>query len=206
MAPLSTSIQIKQSSNIGMNDNIFFDISRLKSCGQNVIIGKTVRIRYPEQVSLSDNVIIDDFTYISTALDLAEYVHIASGCKLIGGPKSAIKMGAFSTLAPNVVLSAGSDDYHSGIAGPFVPEEFKAKAVIGQISIGRHSIVGANTTVLPDVRLLDGASVGAQSLVKHDLAEWTLNVGVPTRVIGRRNRAEVLELEAEFLRGARDND
>lgn len=189
-----------------MNDNIFFDRSQLKSCGQNVIIGKTVRIRYPEQVSLADNVIIDDFTYISTALDLAEYVHIASSCKLIGGPKSAVKMEAFSTLAPNVVLSAGSDDYRSGIAGPFVPQEFKANAVIGRICIGRHCIVGANTTVLPDVRLFDGASVGAQSLVKNDLAEWTLNAGVPTRVIGRRNSTEVLELESEFLRGVDKND
>ena len=206
MALSSTSRQIKLSSNIDMNDNIFFDRSRLKSCGKNVIIGKTVRIRYPEQVSLADNVIIDDFTYISTALELAEYVHIASGCKLIGGPKSAVKMAAFSTLAPNVVLSAGSDDYHSGIAGPFVPVAFKAKAVVGRICIGRHSIIGANTTILPDVRLFDGASVGAQSLVKHDLAEWTLNAGVPTRVIGRRNRTEVLELEATFLRGIGGND
>ena len=192
--------QTKQSSNF-VAENIFFDLSKLKSCGENVIVGKTVRIRCPEQVSLADNVIIDDFTYISTALDVAEYVHITAGCKLIGGLKSAVRMEAFSTLAPNVVLSAGSDDYRSGIAGPFVPIELKANAIIGQIHIGRHSIVGANTVVLPNVRFGDGASVGAQSLVKHDLDEWTLNAGVPTRVIGQRNKAEVLELESTFLRG-----
>ena len=62
-----------------MNENIFFDLSRLKSCGQNVVIGKTVRIRYPEIVEIADNVIIDDFTYISTQLKIESYVHIAAG-------------------------------------------------------------------------------------------------------------------------------
>ena len=38
-------------------DNIFFDTNLLKKCGNNVIIGKTVRIRYPELVEISDNVL-----------------------------------------------------------------------------------------------------------------------------------------------------
>ena len=41
-------------------DNIFFDKKLLKKCGDNVIIGKTVRIRYPHLVETGDNVIIDD--------------------------------------------------------------------------------------------------------------------------------------------------
>ena len=44
-------------------ENIFFDKSKLKYCGENVIIGKTVRIRKPEEVSIGDGTIIDDFTY-----------------------------------------------------------------------------------------------------------------------------------------------
>jgi acetyltransferase-like isoleucine patch superfamily enzyme len=47
-----------------VTDNIFFNRADLKHCGSNVIIGKTARIRYPELVSIGDNVIIDDFTYI----------------------------------------------------------------------------------------------------------------------------------------------
>ena len=42
-------------------DNIFFDTNLLKRCGEYVIIGKTVRIRYPELVENDDNVLIDDF-------------------------------------------------------------------------------------------------------------------------------------------------
>ena len=50
-----------------MQENIFFDLTRLKSIGHHVIIGKTVRIRYPELVEIGDNVIIDDFNGAETA-------------------------------------------------------------------------------------------------------------------------------------------
>lgn len=176
-------------------DNIFFDIRRIKYIGENVIIGKTVRIRYPELVNIEDNCIIDDFTYISTSLELKKNVHISSGAKIIGGKNSHVFMDEFSTLAPNVVLAAGSDDYIAGIATPLVPIEFKGNVSIGKIIIGRHSIVGAGSVVLPDVTFNEGASLGALSLAKNDLDAWCLYAGVPCRKIKKRNKAQILELE-----------
>jgi acetyltransferase-like isoleucine patch superfamily enzyme len=182
-----------------LTDNIFFDLGRLARIGRNVIIGKTVRIRYPELVEIGDDVIIDDFTYISTALHIAGHVHISAGCKLIGGRASAVIMGEFSTLAPNVVLAAGSDDYISGIATPLVPTHFKGAVEVGRIELGRHCIVGANSTVLPHVRLNDGAAVGAQSLVKTDLRPWSLYAGVPVRFLRERDKSAIMELERSYL-------
>jgi galactoside O-acetyltransferase len=175
--------------------NLFFQESQLRRIGKNVIIGKTVRIRYPELVEIGDNVIIDDFTYISTELSIDNNVHIAAGCRLIGGRRAFIKIGEFSTLAPNVVLAAGSDDYLAGIASPLVTLDYKGQAEIGTIELRRHCIVGANTTVLPNVILFEGAAVGAQSLVKGDISEWTLQGGVPARFLKNRNREEILRLE-----------
>ena len=189
-----------------MGKNLFFDLRKLGSCGKNVIIGHTVRIRYPELVHLGDNCIIDDFTYISTALRLAGRGHIAAGCKLIGGRKCTVAMGEFSTLAPNVVLSAGSDDYHSGIATPFVSEEYKGAVEYSDITIGRHCIVGTSTVVLPGVIFGDGASVGALSLVKRNLKAWTLSAGIPARPIGKRNKTGILAAEKAFLRSILSSD
>lgn len=146
-----------------MQENIFFDLAKLRSCGKNVIIGKTVRIRYPELVDIGDNVIIDDFTYISTKLKLHSNVHISAGCKIIGGQQAYVEMNQYSTLAPNVVLSAGSDDYTSGIATPLVGIEFKANVKIGKIILNKHCIVGAGSVVLPDVTFEEGACLGALS-------------------------------------------
>jgi galactoside O-acetyltransferase len=182
-------------------ENIFFDLKQLKSLGRNVIIGKTVRIRYPELVEIEDNVIIDDFTYISTQLKLHSNVHISAGCKIIGGKSAYVEINEFSTLAPNVVLSAGSDDYLSGIATPLVPMKFKGNAKIGKIILNKHCIVGVGSVVLPDVVFREGACLGALSLAKNDLEEYCLYAGVPSRLIKKRNKAEILNLENKFING-----
>jgi len=183
--------------------NIFFSLKDLKSCGNNVIIGKTVRIRYPELVDIGDNVIIDDFTYISTGLKLHSNVHISSGCKIIGGKSSYVEMFEFSTLAPNVILSAGSDDYLSGIATPIVPLKYKANAVIGRITLHKHCIVGAGSVVLPNVTFNEGACVGALSLVNKDLLGFTLYAGIPATKKNVRNKSEIQRLENTYLNDGR---
>jgi acetyltransferase-like isoleucine patch superfamily enzyme len=180
-------------------DNIFFDLTKLKSLGKNVIIGKTARIRYPELVEIGDNVIIDDFTYISTALKLHSYVHISAGCKLIGGKGASIEILSFSTLAPNVVLSAGSDDYLSGIASPLIPLSFKGNYKIGKIVLNKHCIVGTGSVVLPDVIFGEGACLGALSLANEYLSEYILYAGIPARKIKNRNKLEIIELEKNFM-------
>ena len=169
-------------------NNIFFNITKLKSCGTNVIIGKTVRIRYPELVEIGDNVIIDDFTYISTRLKIHSNVHISAGCKIIGGRKAFVEMKEFSTLAPNVVLSAGSDDYVGGIATPMVPIEFKGKAKKGNIILNKHCIVGAGSVVLPNVIFEEGACIGALSLANRTLTEYILYAGIPVKEIKKRDK------------------
>lgn len=179
--------------------NLFFDFSELKRLGKNSIIGKTVRIRYPELVSIGDNCIIDDFTYISTKLELGNNVHISSGCKLIGGKKSTVIMESFSTTAPNVVLAAGNDDYTSGIGSPTVPSEFKGNVTYGKIRLGELTIVGSNSVILPNVNLNEGSSLGALSLAKADLQEWWLYAGIPAKKIKKRKKTEILKLKGKFL-------
>ena len=170
--------------------NIFFDKRELKHCGSNVIIGKTARIRYPELVSIGDNVIIDDFTYISTSLEIDSYVHISSGCNLIGGKNSKVFFKKYSTLSPNVVLAAGSDDYIGGIATPMISDEYKGNAEYGQILINKHSIIGANSTVLPNVRLGEGSVLGAQSLLNKDTIEWAVYARSPAKMITKRDKSK----------------
>jgi galactoside O-acetyltransferase len=177
-------------------ENIFFDLTKLKYCGKNVIIGKTVRIRYPELVSIGDNCIIDDFTYISTQLDLKKNVHISAGCKIIGGQKCKLTMGEYSTFSPNVVVAAGSDDYIGGIATPMVPESVKGDVEYGDITIGKHSIVGAGSVILPNVIFGEGAAVGALSLVNKNLDPWFLYVGIPVKKIKERKKEQILAFEA----------
>lgn len=56
--------------------------------------------------------------------------------------------------------------------------------------------IGANATLLPGVRIGEGAMVGAGAVVTHDVPPWSLAVGVPARIsplpepLRERNRAK----------------
>ena len=55
--------------------------------------------------------------------------------------------------------------------------------------IGADVMIGANCTILPGIKIDDGAMVGAGSLVNSDIPPGVLAAGVPARVIrGGLNR------------------
>jgi len=56
----------------------------------------------------------------------------------------------------------------------------------GPVEIGKNVLIGANCTVLPGVRIGDGAVISAHSLVNSDVAPGAFVGGVPARPIVRR--------------------
>lgn len=52
----------------------------------------------------------------------------------------------------------------------------------GEVVIGREVMVGANSTILPGVRIGDGASIGAGAVVTADVPPGAFAAGVPARV------------------------
>lgn len=54
---------------------------------------------------------------------------------------------------------------------------------IGQVHIGNHVFIGANTTILPGVTIGDYAIIGAGSIVTCDIPARTVVAGVPARHI-----------------------
>ena len=58
------------------------------------------------------------------------------------------------------------------------------KEKIGCIEIGDNVFVGSNTTILYDVKIGSNVIIGAGSLVNKDIADNSVAVGTPARVIG----------------------
>jgi galactoside O-acetyltransferase len=54
--------------------------------------------------------------------------------------------------------------------------------------LGKYSQIGANSVLLPSARLGQGAILGALSLLKEGIDEWTIYAGSPAKKIGLRNR------------------
>jgi len=168
-------------------DNIFFDKKKLKYCGKNVIIGKTVRIRRPEECSIGDNTIIDDFAYISCGITVGKNCHIASHVSISGG-KAHFYMGDCSTLSSHVSIHCASSDYSkTSLELPSIPEEEQYGGVVESIELGSEVVIGSHSVILPGVKIPDKVACGAYTLLsKGDYQELGLYVGIPSRFLKKR--------------------
>ncbi|MDB3914820.1 acyltransferase [Gammaproteobacteria bacterium] len=168
-----------------------------KYLGKNVKIKKNVGIFFCENISLSDDVRIDDFSIIvgsGKGLLIDNNVHFAAKAYLIcyGG----IKIDSFCTFGPNVSIFSASDDYKEGfLSNGTVDDEFK-KLDVKEVKIGKGSIVGPNSTLLPGSSMGFGSSLGAHSLLKLGVPDYDIYAGVPAKKIGRKDvySPKILEL------------
>jgi acetyltransferase-like isoleucine patch superfamily enzyme len=173
-------------------ENLFFDLSRLKYLGENCIIGKSVRIRKPEECIIGDGTIIDDFTYISCPIEIGNNCHIASNVSISGGSGKLV-MGNYSTISNHSSLHCASSDYSKvSLDLPSVPPGLRFGGTVGIIEIGSFVTIGAHTCVLPDTVLPDGFACGAFSLLKgQNYFEWSLYTGIPARFRSSRDQSSL---------------
>lgn len=168
------------------------------SLGENVLIKRNCGLFFTENMHIGSNVRIDDFTIIvaSGFCRIGNYVHITAYNYLAAS--DGITLSDFCTTAPGVKIFSGSDDYTGEkMTNPMVGKEYIGGPA-GPVTLGRHVILGANTVVLPNVTLGEGASVGAMSLVNRDLDPWTIYVGSPARPL-RPRKKDLLVLEDKML-------
>ncbi len=78
------------------------------------------------------------------------------------------------------------DDSIIGYNTVILAHEFLIRELrTGPVQIGRNVMIGANVTILPGVRIGDGATVSACSLVNKDVPAGAMVGGVPARVLSR---------------------
>ena len=172
---------------------------KFKKIGKNVQIGRNVYFRYPSDVEIGDNVVIDEFCYFTTRVSIGNHCHIAPSCTVIGGREAKFTMEDFCGMAAGVRIVCGSDDYLEGLTNVTIPAQFHPNTTIGEVVMKRHSIIGTNSVVLPNVVLEDGTAVGAASVVMKSTASWKLYVGNPASPLLPRNRKSIEEGERKFL-------
>jgi galactoside O-acetyltransferase len=143
--------------------------------------------------SVGEHSQIDDFAFINSGrrCTIGRFVHIASFVSVIGGGEFVID--DFAGLSAGVRIITGTDDYLGPyLTNPTVPREF-TNYKISHVHIGKSAIVGTNAVVFPGVTIGEGASVGACTVVRRDLAPWGVYAGDPVRKIGERDRDAILE-------------
>jgi len=175
---------------------------KFASLGKNVLIKKNACLYFTENISIGNNVRIDDNVIIVASnkqkpVKIGNYVHIASNCYLAGS--SGIELMNFSGLAPGVLIFSGTDDYSGRkLTNPTIDKKYIGGKK-GKVTLCKHVIVGANSVILPNVTIQEGSSVGALSLVTKSLDSWGVYFGVPVKKLKNRSK-DLLNLEKKFLK------
>lgn len=166
--------------------------------GVDVRISRDSRFYAPERIWIGDHVRIDDFCVLSGNITLGNYIHIAIHSSLFGG-REGIIVEDFANISSRVAIYALSDDYSGRtMTNPTVPEEYK-DVDHGKVVVGRHSIIGTASTVLPHVIIGEGCAFGAYSLVRESCSPWGCYAGIPCKRYKERSR-DLLLLEKQMTR------
>ena len=178
----------------------------LRSMGDNVKIGRAVKIINPQFVSLGNNVTInDDCTLIARdeggiSLDdgvklmervyldteggdgyikIGKSVYIGTGCTLHG--HQGLEIMDDSLLAQNITITPYSHIFND-----------PSQNIIDQgghmrkITIGKDCYIGMGSIVLYSADINDGSVIGSGSVVVHTIPPYSVAVGVPAKVIKKR--------------------
>jgi len=172
-----------------------------KSIGENVRIAKNCTIIGLKNIEIGSNVRVDGSVTIiaseSKRFVIESYVHIGTYSHICGS--AGFLMRDFSALSVGVRVFTRSDDFTgSHLTNPTVPAKYK-NVTDGEITIGRHAIIGSNSVILPSVNIGDGCAVGALACVHSSLEPWGVYFGSPARRIGNRSD-KLLSLETELLK------
>lgn len=168
-----------------------------KSLGREVLVSDKASIYNADRVEIGDHSRIDDFCVISGRVTIGRNVHVAVFCNVAGG-EMGVTLEDFSGLAYGCHVLSQSDDYSGAtLTNPTVPDEYKHETK-APVIIGRHSIVGTGSVILPGVVLAEGTSVGALSMVTKSTEAWSMYFGAPAKRI-RARKQDLLKLEAAYL-------
>jgi acetyltransferase-like isoleucine patch superfamily enzyme len=169
-----------------------------KYVGKNVKISDKASIYNYEQIEIGNNSRIDDFCVVSGKIKIGKNVHITPMCLVAGGEKGII-FKDFTTIAYGVQIFTQSDDYSGKtMVNSTIPKKYKNEYK-KKVILGKYTIIGAGSIIMPGVRLRKGTSIGAMSLVLKDTKSWSIYVGSPAKKIKNRKK-KLLSLKKIYIK------
>lgn len=158
----------------------------LKSYGREVLISRKASLLSPGQISIGNHVRIDDFALLSGEIKLGSYVHLSAFVALYG--THGIHLEDYCGISAHSTVYSVTDDFSGkSLIGPMVPAALR-NVTGGLVHFQSYTQLGANNVVMPGVTLHEGAVTGALCFVNSDLPAWTISVGIPNRVLKKRQQ------------------
>jgi acetyltransferase-like isoleucine patch superfamily enzyme len=170
--------------------------TRVRLVAPTAIVSTSIRVRHPESFAVGDHSVVDDFCYFSTKVRVGRFSHVANGCSIAGGAARSFVLGDYSSLSAGVKVWCTSDDFVRSLI--FIPppglEDVKESLIVGDVTLGDCTGVGANSVIMPGNVIPEGTVIGALSFVppSFPFEPWTVYAGAPIRRVRARDRDSVM--------------
>ena len=159
----------------------------LKAYGKNVLISRKCSIYGAANISIGDNVRIDDFCILSGHITIGSNVHISAYVALYGAKE--IILEDYTGISPRSTIFSAMDDFGGDyLIGP-IHDPSKTNVTGGPVILKRFSQIGTHCVVFPNLTIGEGTVVGACSLVNKSLGPWGIYFGTPA--IRHRDRNQI---------------
>lgn len=178
-----------------------------RKVGKKVVFGHHVTLRAPKRITIGSNVVIDDYAVLSMRGSGEETIQIGNGVLIGRGTQIKTRAGSiyiddFANISSMCHIGSTSEVYigkYCLFAGgcyiggiqhgfersdvPIVQQELNLR---GGLRIGDDVWLGANVVVNDGITIGKGAVIGAGSVVTKDIPSYKIAVGVPAKVVKKR--------------------
>ena len=112
---------------------------------------------------------------------IGDHVRCVGGCRITCA--GSIKIEDDVLLGPGVFIT----DHNHGM-DPQVPGGYsKQSLIVKDVLIGNGAWLGQRVCIMPGVSVGDHSIIGANSLVTHDIPPYSIAVGAPARIVKKWN-------------------
>jgi len=155
---------------------------RFKEAGK-ISIGRNVIIRGWKNITLGNNVTLYDGACINAShgyINIGDRSDIGQCSYLDGG--GGLSIGKACAIGIGVRILTESNQYRFNPQVPIVDQPIIRK----NVDIGDDVWIGTNAVIFLGVKIGSHAIVGAGAVVREDVPEWKIAVGLPAKVIKDR--------------------
>lgn len=156
-------------------------------------------LSYLRQILKFGMIFPDVYIGSKVSIKCLDRLQIGINTRIIGpadiSANGGLKIGRNCSFAPYFYCITSNHDFHSNQFIPYGYNKIEKK-----VTIGDHVWFGARVTILPGVKIGNGAIIASGSVVVKDVPDYEIHGGNPAEFIKKRENIEFMESSHDNLK------
>lgn len=139
-------------------------------------LNNTISLGYDIGIANHENLMIED------------YVHLGANTKIHA--RGGVKIGRGTIFGPNVTIYSANHNFRNALAIPY-----DSTYINKPVTIGQNVWIGGGVIIVPGANIGEGSIIGAGTVVSGNIEKYSIVIGNPCQIVGKRDEKEYLDLK-----------